>query len=182
MLADIILPKNKHDRSTLMKRVFLAFCAFVFVGFCLAGDIRAEASDGYKSYIKTGKYEDVLFELNNAIVDRGLLVDYTGHLQTMLERTSEAVDSVTPDGSKTPYIEAKYMQFCSAKLTHEVVSANPLNIAICPYVVFIFELKSDPGKIHVGYRRPIAGPSRVSRKAIAKVEALLDEITKQAVK
>ena len=99
----------------------------------------------------------------------------------MLERTSEAVGSVTPGGSKSPYIDAKYLQFCSAKLTHEVVSANPLNIAICPYVVFIFELKTDPGKIHVGYRKPIAGPSRLTRKATAKVEALLNDITKQAV-
>lgn len=164
-----------------MKRFLLALCAFVFAGVCLAGDARADSTAAYKSYIKTGNYEDVLFELNNAIIERGLVVDYTGHLQTMLERTSEAVGSVTPGGSKTPYIEAKYLQFCSAKLTHGVVSANPLNIAICPYVVFIFELKSDPGQIHVGYRRPVAGPSRVSRKAIAKVEALLDEITKQAV-
>ncbi len=164
-----------------MKKILLALCAFVIAGAYLAGDASAATAAGYKSYIKTGTYEDVLFELNSAIIDRGLVVDYTGHLQTMLERTSEAVGSVTPGGSKTPYIEAKYLQFCSAKLTHGVVSANPLNIAICPYVVFIFELKSDPGKIHVGYRRPIAGPSKVSRKAIAKVEALLDEITKQAV-
>ena len=181
MLADSLLPTNRHDRSTVMKRFLLALCAFVFAGVCLAGDARADTAAGYQSYITTGKYEDVLLELNNAIVDRGLVIDYTGHLQAMLERTSEAVGSVTPGGRKTPYIEAKYLQFCSAKLTHEVVSANPLNIAICPYVVFIFELKSDPGKIHVGYRRPIAGPSRLTRKAIAKVEALLNEITKQAV-
>jgi hypothetical protein len=182
MLAGSTHRANRHDRSTVMKRVLVALCAFVFAGFCLAGSARAETAAGYKSYITTGEFEDVLFELNNAIIDRGLVVDYTGHLQTMLERTSEAVGSVTPGGSKTPYLEAKYLQFCSAKLTHGVVSANPLNIAICPYVVFIFELKTDPGKIHVGYRRPIAGPSRLTRRAIAKVEALLDGITKDAVK
>jgi hypothetical protein len=176
MLADSLLPMNKHDRSKVMKSVLLALCAFVFAGLCLAGDSRAESAAGYKSYIATGEFESVLFELNNAIVDHGLVVDRTGHLQTMLERTSEAV------GSKSPYIEAKYLQFCSAKLTHGAVSANPFNIAICPYVVFIFELKSDPGKIHVGYRRPIAGPSKPTRKAIAKVEALLDEIAKEAIK
>ncbi len=165
-----------------MKRFLIVLGAFAFAGLCLAGGAGAESAAGYKSYIKAGQFEDVLFELNNAIVDRGLVVDHTGHLQTMLERTSEAVGSITPGGSKTPYIEAKYMQFCSARLTHEVVSANPLNIAICPYVVFIFELKSDPGKIHVGYRRPIAGPSRLTRKAVAKVESLLDEITKEATR
>jgi len=176
MAAESLLPMNKRERSTDMKRILLVLCAFVFAGLCLAGDARAESAAGYQSYFKTGKFEDVLFELNNAIIDRGLVVDRTGHLQTMLERTSKAV------GSKTPYIEAKYLQFCSARLTHGAVSANPFNIAICPYVVFIFELKSDPGKIHVGYRRPIAGPSKRPRTAPAKVEALLDEITKAAVK
>lgn len=165
-----------------MKKFLIALWAFAFTGFCLAGTATADSAAGYKSYIRAGQFEDVLFDLNNAIVDRGLVVDYMGHLHKMLERTSEAVGSVTPGGSKTPYIEAKYLQFCSARLTHEVVSANPLNIAICPYVVFIFELKSDPGKIHVGYRRPIAGPSRLTRKAVAKVEALLDDIAKEAAK
>jgi len=168
--------------ESTMKRFFIALWAIALANVCFAAGAHAESAAGYKSYIKADTFEDVLFELKNAIVDRGLVVDYTGHLQTMLERTSEAVGSVTPGGSKTPYIEAKYLQFCSAKLTHEVVSANPLNIAICPYVVFIFELKSDPGKIHVGYRRPIAGPSRLTRKAVAKVEALLEEITMEATR
>ena len=173
---------NSYHRYTNMHRLVFALCACAIAGFLLAKDAHADDADGYKSYIKDGQFEDVMFELNNAIVDRGLVIDYTGHVDTMLERTSEAVGSVTPGGSKSPYLKAKYLQFCSAKLTHEVVSANPLNIAICPYVVFIFELKTDPGKIYVGYRKPIAGPSRLTRKATAKVQALLDDIAKQATK
>ena len=164
-----------------MKRFFLALCALLVAVFAFTDRAPAASELGYESRIKAGNFDDVLFDLQNAIIDRGLVIDYTGHVQTMLERTSEAVGSVTPGGSKTPYVEAKYLQFCSAKLTHEVVSANPLNIAICPYVVFIFELKSDPGNIHVGYRRPIAGPSRLTRKAVEKVEALLAEIVAETV-
>ena len=173
---------NKDNSRALMHGFLYTMCVCVVAGFGFAAGALADETDGYKAYIKDGTFDDVLFELNNAIVDRGLVVDYTGHLGAMLERTSEAVGSVTPAGSKSPYLKAKYLQFCSAKLTHEVVSANPLNIAICPYVVFIFELKSDPGKIHVGYRKPIAGPSRLTRRATAKVEALLDDITKEAAK
>jgi hypothetical protein len=165
-----------------MRKYFLAMCAFAFVSLCITDDIRCEPVTGSKSYVKSGKFEDVLFDLQNAIIDRGLVIDYTGHLQEMLERTSEAVGSATPSGGKSPYAAAIYLHFCSAKLTHEAVGANPLNIAICPYIVFIFEVRSEPGKIHVGYRRPIAEPSEPSRKAIAKVEALLDEIVKQAIK
>lgn len=137
---------------------------------------------GYKALKKKGSFEDVEFELKDAIVNRGLVIDYVGHVGKMLARTSDAVGSVTELGSKTPYAHAKYYQFCSAKLTHGVVSANPLNISICPYVVFLFELKSEPGVIHVGYRRPFAGPSAVTKKAVDKVEALLNEIITEAAK
>jgi len=165
-----------------MKKILISLWAFICAGMILSTAADAATADGYKSYVKTGQFDDVLFDLNNAIIDRGLVIDYIGHLQQMLARTSEAVGSVTAGGSKTPYTQAKFLQFCSAKLTHEVISANPLNIAICPYVVFIYELKTDPGKIHVGFRRPIAGPSKVTRKAVAKVEALLEEIAEEATK
>ena len=165
-----------------MKKILIALWALTCAGFVLTSTVSAETADGYKSYVKMGKFDDVLFDLNNAIVDRGLVIDYVGHLQQMLTRTSETVGSVTPGGSKTPYTQAQFLQFCSAKLTHEVISANPLNIAICPYVVFIYELKTDPGKIHVGFRRPIGGPSKLTRKAVAKVEALLEEIAEEATK
>jgi hypothetical protein len=53
-------------------------------------------------------------------------------------------------------------------------------MAICPYVVFIFETKSEPGKIIVGYRSPIPGPSKRSKEALAKIEKLLNDIAKEA--
>ncbi|MEM9029124.1 MAG: DUF302 domain-containing protein [Pseudomonadota bacterium] len=135
---------------------------------------------GYQSMSVEAAFEDVVFDIKDAIVNRGLVIDYTGHVDKMLERTSKAVGSETAAGSKSPYLHAKYFQFCSAKITHEVVSANALNLAICPYVVFAYELKSKPGTVHVGFRRPIADPSRRSQAALAKVEALLLEIIKEA--
>ncbi len=146
------------------------------------GASAAKNEVGYKSISTKAGFDTVLFELKNAIIDRGLVVDYEGHLQKMLERTSEAAGSVTAQGSKSPYLHAKFLQFCSAKLTHEVVSKNPSNIAICPYVVFVYEVRGKPGVIHVGYRKPISDRSVISRKALAKVEALLDEIIADAIK
>lgn len=135
---------------------------------------------GKQHYSTKGSFEDVLLDLKDAIVNRGLVIDYTGHIDKMLERTSQAAGSVTAAGSKSPYLNAKYMHFCSAKLTHEAVSANVFNMAICPYVVFIFETKSEPGKIIVGYRSPIPGPSKRSKEALAKIEKLLNDIAKEA--
>ena len=142
---------------------------------------QADGIRGFQAYETRGTFSDVLADLKDAIIDRGLVIDYTGYLNNMLKRTSETVGSVTETGSKTPYVDAQFMQFCSAKLSHEVISANPQNIAICPYVVFIYELKADPGSIHVGYRRPITGPSKRSRKAFAKIDALLADIVKESL-
>lgn len=151
------------------------------LGICAPG-ASAATQLGYKALKATAKFDDVEFELKDAIINRGLKIDYTGHIGKMLSRTSKTVGSVTELGSASPYLHAKYYQFCSAKLTHKVVSANPLNLSVCPYVVFIFELKSQPGVIHVGYRRPFAGPSAVTKKAVDEVEALLLKIISDAVK
>ncbi len=141
----------------------------------------ADGIRGFQSYETRGAFNEVLADLKDAIINRGLVIDYTGYLNTMLKRTSKTAGSVTEQGSKTPYLDAQFMQFCSAKLSHEVISANPQNIAICPYVVFVYELKADPGTVHVGYRRPITGPSKLSRKVFAKIDSLLDDIVKETL-
>ncbi|GBE41984.1 hypothetical protein BMS3Bbin10_00040 [bacterium BMS3Bbin10] len=165
-----------------MKFTNMIAAALLTLFLATPGESAVENGIGYKSISTEGSFETILFELKNAIIDRGLKIDYEGYLQEMLERTSQAAGSVTAAGNKTPYLNARFLQFCSAKLTHEVVSANPLNIAICPYVVFIYEVRGRPGVIHVGYRKPISDRSIISRKALAKVEALLDGIVADAVK
>lgn len=137
---------------------------------------------GYAAAAKEGEFNEVFEDLKDAILNRGLVIDYVGHVDTMLVRTSEAAESVTETGRKSPYLAAKYVQFCSAKLTHEAVSANPFNIAVCPYVLFAFEEAAKPGTVVVGYRRPIPGRSRRTRKAFEKIEGLLNEIIEEATR
>ena len=136
--------------------------------------VHAETRTGYKILEVKQDFESTLFELDNAIVDRGLVVDYTGHVSKMLDRTSEAT------GGRSPYKDGRYMIFCSAKLSQAAMKADPDNLAICPYVVFIYELKSRPGLTRVGYRRPIASEKPEAKKALAAIEQLLDGIIKDA--
>ncbi len=136
----------------------------------------ANADDGLKELTRTGGYSDVRDDVKNAIINRGFVIDYVGHFNKMLERTSEAVGSVTEAGAKSPYKDAEFMQFCAAKFTHEAISANPQNIVNCPYVIYVYELTAKPGLIHVGYRVPVPGPSKISRKAVSRIDALLNEI------
>ncbi|MGI9421596.1 MAG: DUF302 domain-containing protein, partial [Hyphomicrobiaceae bacterium] len=127
--------------------------------------LTAADAGGYKYYSTQATFEDVLQDLKDEIIDRGLVIDFVGHVDTMLERTSSAAGSVTKTGKASPYLHAKYLQFCSARLAHEAMSANPFNLSVCPYVVFVFESRSQPGKIIVGYRRSMAGPSKRTREA-----------------
>ena len=136
----------------------------------------AETNAGLKVRQTKQDFESALFELNNAIVNRGLVIDYTGHVSKMLDRTSNVT------GSRSPYTDAQYLNFCSATLSQAAMRADPNNLAVCPYVVFIYELKTQPGVTHVGYRRPIASKKAESRKAIADIETLLDGILADAVK
>jgi uncharacterized protein (DUF302 family) len=147
--------------------------------FCSAPTV---AADGFKEMTRTGSYGEVRDDLKNAIINRGFVVDYVGHFNKMLERTSEAVGSVTAAGAKSPYKDAEFMQFCAAKLTHEAISANPQNIVNCPYVVYVYELTAKPGVIHVGYRTPVSGPSKIVRKSVSKIGALLNDIVAEVTK
>jgi hypothetical protein len=155
-------------KSALCKGVWFV-CSMLCAGLANAQDL--------KTYSKQGSYEDVKFELSDAIIRRGLAVDYTGHINKMLERTGADVGS-----SKHVYADAEFFMFCSAKLSRAMIEANPANLGYCPYVVFLYEAAAKPGEIVVGYRRPAPAGDEASKAALAAIEALLDGIVKEAVK
>ncbi len=144
------------------------------LSMCFSSAIRAEEADGYVSYRVEADFEDVFFDMQDAIIAHGLVVDYIGNVDDMLARTSETV------GRDSPYLNAKYLLFCSAALTHEAVEADPANLAVCPYVVFAYETKDNPGVIVTGYRIPALGTAPGTEAAFAKVRALMDDIVREA--
>ena len=113
-----------------------------------------------------GSWEDARFSVENAIVDQGLVIDYVSHVGEMLERTKEDVGS-----DVTLFDQADIFVFCSAKVSREVMEANPLNIAFCPYGIFVSERE---GLVQIGYRSYPDG-------AMKKVQALLEEIVQEAL-
>ncbi len=136
------------------------------------------AAQAIAIYSKVAPYEDVKFELSDAIIRRGLVVDHTGQIGTMLERTGPDVGSTMP-----LYTRAEFFTFCSAKFSRAMMEADLGNIAFCPYVVFIYEAAKKPGETVVGYRKPMpVSGGEASRKALAAIDALLDGIVKDAVK
>lgn len=134
-------------------------------------------SDEIRTAVSKSSFEDAKFELTNAIVNRGLVIDYTGRLADMLARTGKDVGS-----DKQIYRHAEYVTFCSAKLSRAMMEADPANAAMCPYVMFFYETAAKPGEVVIGYRRPILRGDAKSKAALTEVDNLLAGILKEAVK
>jgi len=126
----------------------------------------AKADSHAVTYPYDGSFEDATFNIETAIVDRGLVVDWVSHVGEMLNRTAEVVGS-----DVVIFDQADIFMFCSASLSRKMMEADPYNIAHCPYGVFAFERE---GNVEVGYRVMPEGPMK-------EVEALLDAIAREAV-
>jgi len=143
---------------------------------CAVQPAAAQTSETiFRSYKKAAAYEDVKFELNNAIIDKGLALDHTGAIGRMLDRTGADVGS-----DKAIYKNAEYLSFCSARFSRRMMEADPANIAFCPFIIFIYEEAAQPGTTIVGYRRPPVIGNEASQKALAEIDALLDSIAREA--
>ncbi|MEK9671834.1 MAG: hypothetical protein VW268_04940 [Rhodospirillaceae bacterium] len=140
----------------------------------------ARAADGgdygaFKFYSVKAKFDDVKFDLENALVSRGFKVDHHGFIGKMLDRTGPDVGDTTPI-----YKNAEYFVFCSATLSRNALKADRRNIGFCPYVVTIYHTVEDPGTVVVGYRRVDVLGSEGSKKAMEAVNKVLDGIAREA--
>ena len=141
-----------------------AIASFVFIN-------TANAVDGVETRQIKSSFEDVYFDLKNAIVEQGLVVDSVQHVSDMLVRTGADVGSTEPI-----YRQAQTLGFCSAKLSRAAMEADPDNLAFCPYTVFIYEPAGTPGVVTIGYRKLIGAKGVESQKALDAVNALLNSI------
>ncbi len=135
----------------------------------------ALAADGPQISQVERSYEDVRFDLENAIINRGLVIDHISNVGEMLARTAADVGSETQ-----VFVNAEALLFCSARLSRAAMEAAPENVAFCPYSVFLYETPDAPGKVSVGYRPLPEQGSEASRAAIADVNALLAGIVEEA--
>lgn len=112
-----------------------------------------------------GTFEDATFAVEDAIISKGLVIDYRSHTGEMLERTREAVGSEV-----VLFDNADVFLFCSAVVSRKVMEADPMNIVHCPYSIFVAD---QAGKVTIGHRDYPEG-------AMQMVEDLLAEIVTEA--
>lgn len=143
-----------------MKSFLIAgLLSLTFTGFANAGDTSTV-------YEFDGSFEDATFSVESAIVSKGLVIDYVSHTGEMLNRTGADI------GSDVKLFEAAdIFVFCSAVVSRKVMEIDPMNIAHCPYGIFVAERE---GKVMVGYRNYPEG-------AMQEVQGLLDSIAQDAL-
>ncbi|MBY4892892.1 DUF302 domain-containing protein [Rhodobacteraceae bacterium N5(2021)] len=117
------------------------------------------------TYEFDGSFEDGTFALENAIIDRGLVIDYVSHVGEMLARTGADVGS-----DVEIFNNADIYLFCSAAVSRRVMEADPMNIVHCPYSIFVADMGDG---VVFGHRAYPDGPMQ-------EVEAMLDAIIIEA--
>lgn len=133
------------------------------VPFLLANSVAAQDST---IVAFEGDFEDATFAVESAILDRGLSIEYVSHVGEMLARTGADVGS-----DKEIFAAADIFVFCSAVVSRAVMEADPMNIAHCPYNIFVAETAAGVVVGHRGY------PDGVMQL----VSDMLDEIIAEAV-
>jgi len=124
------------------------------------------AADKAVTYPFGGSFDDATFAVENAIIGRGLVIDYVSHTGEMLARTAADI------GSEVElFVEADIFLFCSAQISRTVMEADPMNIAFCPYGIFVAD---QAGEVIIGYRTYPEGEMQ-------QVQNLLDEIVQDAL-
>ncbi len=126
----------------------------------------ATAQDQAVTYPYDGSFDDATFAVENAIIGKGLVIDHVSHTGEMLARTGADVGS-----DVEIFRAADVFLFCSAVVSRKVMEADPMNIAHCPYSIFVTDIA---GEVAIGYPTYPEGPMQ-------EVQTFLDEIIQTAL-
>ena len=138
--------------------------------------LNAQASELPVKTVKVeGDFADVLDSVKVAIEGKGINIAHTLPASDMLNRTGEAfgiTDNV--------FINAETVEFCSARISHQLARANYENILLCPFTISVYVLSSDPDHVYLSYRRPYSMPDDDSRAAVADMVKLIESIIEES--
>ena len=134
-----------------------------------------QVNNSIKSYEIEGSYEDALFDLGEALTNKGLVIDNRAKVANMLNRTAKDVGA-----KRTVYKNGEVLEFCSAILSRRVMEADPLNMAFCPYSMFVYETTAKPGFVTIGYHILDGATNEASKKALGAVNKLMDDMVREA--
>lgn len=134
------------------------------------------ASDAPVVTVKVeAEFDEVLDNVKSAIAGRGVNIAHILPASEMLNRTAGAFGI-----EENVFLHAQTVEFCSAKVSHHLVQANPENILLCPFTISVYVLAKDPTHVRVSYRRPyVIDPG--SAAAVREVVELVEDIVEDAI-
>lgn len=127
-------------------------------------------------YAHKGEFSEIKEYLVDTITNRGIVINNTSHIGSMLDRTGGDVGA-----SKQVYLHAEAVEFCSAIVSRKMMEADAKNIIFCPYIIAIYVLPQQPDTVYLSYRRPYGPTDAQSQKTLLAVEDLLDSIIKETI-
>lgn len=144
---------------------------WAFLGLLWVAALPVQAGEPFEVTNVKGQFADIKDNLTQAIEGRGLVISYTAQVSEMLDRT--AVDL---GATRRIYGSGEVLEFCSAKLSRQMMEADPRNLVFCPYTIAIYTLADKPGEVYVARKVLPEGA------AFAPIDALLKDIVAEAVR
>lgn len=160
-----IIRELKHYFHIIIRIVLMRIMSLGVCSLLLSVQISSAEVKTYN--ITDQSYDDVLFGLENAIIDEGLVISSHNHVGDMLARTAADVGA-----DQAIFESADIFGFCSAELSRKAMEADPLNIKYCPYNIFMFQ-ESGSDSVILGFDVYPEGPMQ-------DVQSLLDAIARNA--
>ena len=160
-----------------MTRNINGFVMLVILVMVSVHVVQAADSHGHSPvmiYKTEGDLEEIKEDIELAITDRGLLVSGNLHVSDMLQRTAKDLGFAQP-----VYKKALSIEFCSAYISHLIVSTNPANLVICPFTIAVYVLEAEPESVYVAFQKPhLAGDAEEAKREIME---LMDSIVQEVI-
>lgn len=115
-----------------------------------------------------GNFEDTRDAVVAAIESRGLVINYISHIGDMLERTGRDLGA-----TKKIYANAEIIEFCSARLSRQMMEMDPHNIVLCPFAISVYALPGEADAAWVAYRKP---PTAAGTAVPGLLEGIVGEL------
>ena len=128
----------------------------------------------YTKIVEDAAFEDILDAVKETITGKGINIAHTLPSSGMLGSTGPTF------GITEPLLKnGEMVEFCSAKVSHQLIQANLQNIVLCPFNIAVYELNSAPGQIHITFRKPYVIDEASIESTNAMVQ-LMTEIVEEA--
>jgi uncharacterized protein (DUF302 family) len=153
-------------------KIFLAATLLTSSSIVFAGG-EAPPSPVYTKVIEGVDYAQTLATLKDVIAGKGISLSHTLPPAEMLARTGPAY-GITEQVLK----HGEMIEFCSAKISHQLIQANFENITLCPFSISIYVLNADPDNVRLTFRKPYV-LNDASKQPVEEMTKLLMDIIQE---